>query len=292
MGWLRDYLWLNSSQLINGYNPFGMNSLSSTSSCLFFFLLTLVLFSTQISARNSYSFGKFQREDPKEQNPNNLVPIETNEKKEPDDQNPAFIPQSENGYGLYGHETTDNNNEELNNNKYEDNVNYDDSFSTPSLSETAQTQESYKNYKESYPKTTEIYDNNKDTSYYENSNAYGTDKRDNDINDPYKGYSNKDTSYYENPNTYGTEKREKEPAYRGYNNNVERQGMSDTRYMANGKYYYDLDDDRNHGRFYQNHYYNYKPTGYNEKKSNFKNPYDSNQQSEMLGEEQGDQITP
>nr|WIW41569.1 photosystem I P700 chlorophyll a apoprotein A2 [Helleborus thibetanus] len=28
MGWLRDYLWLNSSQLINGYNPFGMNSLS------------------------------------------------------------------------------------------------------------------------------------------------------------------------------------------------------------------------------------------------------------------------
>ncbi|KAL7602153.1 hypothetical protein Lser_V15G23209 [Lactuca serriola] len=28
MGWLRDYLWLNSSQIINGYNPFGMNSLS------------------------------------------------------------------------------------------------------------------------------------------------------------------------------------------------------------------------------------------------------------------------
>jgi photosystem I P700 chlorophyll a apoprotein A2 len=28
MGWLRDYLWLNSSQLINGYSPFGINSLS------------------------------------------------------------------------------------------------------------------------------------------------------------------------------------------------------------------------------------------------------------------------
>ncbi|CAN6483147.1 unnamed protein product [Victoria cruziana] len=28
MGWLRDYLWLNSSQLINGCKPFGMNSLS------------------------------------------------------------------------------------------------------------------------------------------------------------------------------------------------------------------------------------------------------------------------
>jgi photosystem I P700 chlorophyll a apoprotein A2 len=28
MGWFRDYLWLNSSQLINGYNPFGMNNLA------------------------------------------------------------------------------------------------------------------------------------------------------------------------------------------------------------------------------------------------------------------------
>ena len=28
MGWFRDYLWFNSAQLINGYNPFGFNSLS------------------------------------------------------------------------------------------------------------------------------------------------------------------------------------------------------------------------------------------------------------------------
>jgi len=28
MGWLRDYLWLNSSPLINGYNPMGMNNLA------------------------------------------------------------------------------------------------------------------------------------------------------------------------------------------------------------------------------------------------------------------------
>ena len=28
MGWLKDYLWLNSSQLINGYNPYGMNNLA------------------------------------------------------------------------------------------------------------------------------------------------------------------------------------------------------------------------------------------------------------------------
>ena len=28
MGWFRDYLWANSAQLINGYNPYGMNNLS------------------------------------------------------------------------------------------------------------------------------------------------------------------------------------------------------------------------------------------------------------------------
>ena len=28
MGWFRDYLWLNSSQLINGYNAYGMNNLA------------------------------------------------------------------------------------------------------------------------------------------------------------------------------------------------------------------------------------------------------------------------
>ena len=28
MGWFRDYLWANSTQLINGYNPFGTNNLS------------------------------------------------------------------------------------------------------------------------------------------------------------------------------------------------------------------------------------------------------------------------
>eukprot|EP00871_Galdieria_phlegrea_P004000 jgi/Galph1/4600/GphlegSOOS_G3297.1 len=28
MGWFRDYLWLNSSPLINGYNPYGINNLS------------------------------------------------------------------------------------------------------------------------------------------------------------------------------------------------------------------------------------------------------------------------
>ncbi|CAN8316048.1 unnamed protein product [Cochlearia groenlandica] len=207
-------------------------------SCLLFFSLTLVLFSNQTNARDSYSFNKFHGEE-KDQKPNNLVPIQTKENNnEQDNQNPNFIPDSENGYGLYGHEKATYNNKDSNNykNYEEDNVNYDeDSFSTPSLT---QTQESYKNY----PKTSEVYDKN--------------DK--------------------------------------GYGNNVERQGMSDTRFMANGNYYFDLDDDRNHGRFYKKHRYNYNH--YHEKDSSFKNPYDSenkmSQEFEMFGEGQGDKFTP
>jgi photosystem I P700 chlorophyll a apoprotein A2 len=51
MGWLRDYLWLNSSQLINGYNPFGMNSLSVWAWMFLFGHLIMLLDSCFISWR-------------------------------------------------------------------------------------------------------------------------------------------------------------------------------------------------------------------------------------------------
>ncbi|CAN7093887.1 unnamed protein product [Brassica rapa subsp. narinosa] len=142
----------------------------STGSSLFVCFTTLVLLSTQINARESYFFGKFHRESPKDQNPNNVLPLETSEKttveesfpsKKEQEQDPTFVPESENGYGLYGHETTYNNNnkEEFNNNnnKYDEKFN-GETFSTPSLSET---EESYNNYEENYPKKTESYDNNR-----------------------------------------------------------------------------------------------------------------------------------
>ncbi|KAF4382170.1 hypothetical protein F8388_008656, partial [Cannabis sativa] len=42
MGWLRDYLWLNSSQHINRYKPFEMNSLSVSAWMLLFGHLELI----------------------------------------------------------------------------------------------------------------------------------------------------------------------------------------------------------------------------------------------------------
>ncbi|XP_010460635.1 PREDICTED: probable ATP-dependent RNA helicase ddx42 isoform X2 [Camelina sativa] len=267
----------------------------STRSSLFFFFTTLILLSTQIHARDSYFFGKFHRDSPKDQNPNNVLPLETSEKttvdesipnKKEQEQDPTFVPESGNGYGLYGHETTYNDNKEEfnNNNKYDDKVN-SKTFSTPSLSET---EESFNNYDEKYPKDTESYgsngynneefNNNNNNKYNANfkeefntnnkydetpkeefNNKYANEEFNNNNNNKYDenvkeesfSQNNGDNkrSFY-NSNAYGTEL-ERETPYKGYSHNLERQGMSDTRFMEKGSYYYDLYNARNHGHYYR-----------------------------------------
>ncbi|KAF8107871.1 hypothetical protein N665_0116s0076 [Sinapis alba] len=255
----------------------------STRSSIFFFT-TLVLFSTQINARDSYFFGKFHRESPKDQNPNNVLPLETSEKttveesfpnkKEQEVLDPTFLPESENGYGLYGHETTYNDNkDEFNNNKYDEKVN-GETFSTPSLSET---EESYNNYDEKYPKKTESYDNNEE--FNNNNNKY-----DENVKEESYSENNEDKRSFYNSNAYGTEL-ERETPYKGYSHKMERQGMSDTRFMEKGNYYQS---------------YSYGNNNYNsEEEKSFKDPYNSkweknmmNEQPEGFVEEQGDQFKP
>ncbi|KAF3606621.1 hypothetical protein DY000_02047258 [Brassica cretica] len=261
----------------------------STGSSLFVCFTTLVLLSTQINARESYFFGKFHRESPKDQNPNNVLPLETSDKKE-QEQDPTFVPESENGYGLYGHENTYNNNnkEEFNNNnnKYDEKFN-GETFSTPSLSET---EESYNNYEENYPKKTESYDNNRYNNE-EFNNKYDENFKEEFNNNKYDENNNENKRGIYNSNAYGTEL-ERETPYKGYSHNLERQGMSDTRFMEKGNYYYDLYNDRNHGHFYHNNYNN-------EEEKSFKDQYNSkweknmmNKQPEEFVEEQGDQFKP
>ncbi|CAH8299090.1 unnamed protein product [Eruca vesicaria subsp. sativa] len=289
----------------------------STRSSIFFFFTTLVLLSTQINARDSYFFGKFHRETTKDQNPNNVLPLETSEKttveesfpnKKEQEQDPTFLPQSENGYGLYGHETTYNNNKEEfnNNNKYDEKFN-GETFSTPTLSET---EESYNNYDEKYPKKTESYDNNEE---------FNNNKYDENVKEKSFSKNNEDKRSFYNSNAYETEL-ELETPYKGYSHNLERQGMSDTRFMEKGNYYYDLYNDRNHGHFYrkphqkspagyysspttENRYYqsySYGNNNYNsEEEKRFKDQYNSkweknmmNEQQEEFAEEQGDQFKP
>ncbi|XP_056847541.1 protein E6-like [Raphanus sativus] len=277
----------------------------------FFFFTTLVLLSTQINARDSNFFGKFHRESSKDQSPNNVLPLKTSQKttveesfpnKKDQEQDPTFVPESENGYGLYGHETTYNNNkEEFNNNKYDEKFN-GETFSTPRLSET---EESYNNYDEKYPKKTESYDNKEEFNQ----------KYDENVKEESFSENNEDKRSFYNSNAYGTEL-ERETPYKGYSHNMERQGMSDTRFMEKGNYYYDLYNDRNHGHFYRKPHQK-SPAGYyssqatennydqsynnynNEEEKSFKDPYNSkweknmmNEQPEEFDEEQGDQFKP
>ncbi|CAH8292536.1 unnamed protein product [Eruca vesicaria subsp. sativa] len=303
----------------------------STRSSLFLCFTALVLLSTQINARESFFFGKFHRESPKDQNPNNVLPLETSEKttveasfpnKKEQEQETTFVPESENGYGLYGHETTYNNNnkEEFNNNnnKYDEKFN-GETFSTPSLSETEET---YNNYEENYPKKTESYDNNRYNNEEFNNNKYDENVKEEFNNNKYESFSenNEDKRGIYNSNAYGTEL-ESETPYKGYSHNAERQGMSDTRFMEKGNYYYDLYNDRNHGHFYRKPHQK-SPAGYyssqatesnydqsysygnnnnynNEEEKSFKDPYNSkweknmmNKQPEEFVEEQGDQFKP
>ncbi|KAF8053242.1 hypothetical protein N665_1444s0014 [Sinapis alba] len=259
----------------------------STRTSLFFFFTTLVLLSTQINARDSYFFGKFHRESSKDQHPNNVLPLKTSQKttveesipnKKDQEQDPTFVPESENGYGLYGHETTYNNNKEEfnnNNNKYDEKFN-GETFSTPRLSET---EESYNNYDEKYPKKTESYNNNEEFN----------EKYDENVKEESFSENNEDKRSFYNSNAYGTEL-ERETPYKGYSYNMERQGMSDTRFMEKGNYYYDLYNDRNHGHFYRkphqkspSGYYSSQATennydqSYNneEEEKSFKDPYNS-----------------
>ncbi|CAN6816842.1 unnamed protein product [Brassica oleracea var. botrytis] len=272
----------------------------STRTSLLFFT-TLVLLSTQINARDSYFFGKFHRESPKDQNANNVLPLKTSQKttikesfpnKKDQEQDPTFVPESENGYGLYGHETTYNNN-----NKYDEKFS-GETFSTPSLSET---EVSYNNYDEKYPKKS--YDNNEEFNK----------KYDEHVKEESFSENNEDKRSFYNSNAYGTEL-ERETPYKGYSHNMERQGMSDTRFMEKGNYYYDLYNDRNHGHFYRKPHQK-SPAGYysatennydqsynnynNEEENSFKDPYNSkweknmmNEPPEEFAEEQGDQFKP
>ncbi|KAF8096572.1 hypothetical protein N665_0306s0027 [Sinapis alba] len=285
----------------------------STRSSLFVCFTTLVLLSTQINARESYFFGKFHRESPKDQNPNNVLPLETSEKttveesfpnKKEQEHDPTFVPESENGYGLYGHETTYNNNnkEEFNNNnnnKYDEKFN-GETFSTPSLSET---EESYNNYEENYPKKSNNRYNNEEF----NNNKYDENFKEESFSE--NNEDNKRGIY--NSNAYGTEL-ERETPYKGYSHNLERQGMSDTRFMEKGNYYYDLYNDRNHGHFYRKPHQK-SPAGYystqatensydqsynnynNEEEKSFKDQYHSEWENKQPGEfveEQEDQFKP
>jgi hypothetical protein len=198
---------------------------------LSFLFLTTLSFSLHIHARDSQFFSKVTHVDNNNvkdrdvPNPNNEGPL-----NKPQQQQPDFMPETENSYGLYGHEsdhlpstaatttTTTNSNFE-DTNKYYNNDAYNTKYYNKDTFGNNQNELSETKYnEEGYNSMMEKQNNN-------NNNAAN------------------ERSFYNNNNNYNAENN----MYNG-----EKQGMSDTRYLEGGKYYYDVN------------YEKYNPTMYSD----------------------------
>lgn len=182
-----------------------------------FFFLVALLSLQQIQARESRFFNKVTAQDNYVKDPDQFP---TKEEAVKYNQEPTFVPQTQTGYGLYGHETTEVSPSTPTNTG----VHYatNPTTTTPtSFEPTTTTPTTFEPYK------TQLEEEEEPFKQYENQNKYY--KKD------YPGtqaYNNKN-NYYNNNNYNG-----------GNKYNVERQGMSDTRFMEKGKYFYDVNSEK------------------------------------------------
>ncbi|XP_004485829.1 uncharacterized protein [Cicer arietinum] len=221
-----------------------------------FLFLTTLLFALQITARDSQFFSKVTHSNNNKETeiPNKEEPI-TNK---PDQQQPHFIPETENSYGLYGH---------------------DDSDQLPST-----TTATY------HPSKTQFEDTNKYNNKYYNNDAYNTkyynkdtfENNQNEFTDEeYNSMvekQNNDQNYYNNNNNAASERsfHTNNNHYHAANNryNGEKQGMSDTRFLEGGKYFYDVNYEKNNNpTFYSD---SFRGMNANNRYNNRGNNYDNN----------------
>ncbi|XP_077210174.1 uncharacterized protein LOC143845664 [Tasmannia lanceolata] len=188
----------------------------STKYFTFLFLIFLA-FSLQVEARESHFFSKATRYDTQ----NKTVQVEKNEPT-------TVTPQSHNGYGLYGHESE----------------RVKDQFSAPPEEypdvksyENKQSTAGYLNDEYYNKQNTEGYLNNE---YYNKQNTAGYGNNEYNNKQSTAGYLNNE--YYNKQNTAGYDNSK-------YDN--KQYGMSDTRFLEKGRYYYDVNKKNN---YYQNEY--------------------------------------
>ncbi|XP_028777484.1 protein E6 [Neltuma alba] len=243
---------------------------ASFSNCISLLLLITLFMSPQIHARDSQFFSKVTHVTIPTHNNNNVVKeTEPPKKEEPvnkPEQEPSFMPETESSYGLYGHESgqfaptttttttykpyktepeqhTDKypNKYYFNNDAYNTNQN---EFTNTKLTGTGYSNNNnYYNYKtDAYGRNQNEFNsvanqNNHQKYYYNNDNSAVNDRyfdnNNNAVNDRY--FYNKHAtknSYHSNNNV----------ANNRYNG--EKQGMSDTRFMEGGKYFYDINSEK------------------------------------------------
>ncbi|XP_030972830.1 protein E6-like [Quercus lobata] len=221
----------------------------------FLFILTLSFF-VQIHARESQFFSKVTNvnNDAKE-----TTTVDPNKEEflTKHEQQPVFIPQTQNGYGLYGHESGQ----------------FPPTTTTPTpTTTTSLTNVNAAPYTTTPTTTTNnnapfktVFEDDESLNKYLNSNQnynYNPNPNNNNNN------NNQNNEFYYNNNAYHASQnglRDSRLTQRGgyttlanqnnYNNNnngansynnAERQGMSDTRFLENGKYYYDLNLENNY----------------------------------------------
>lgn len=260
---------------------FQPNPFMASSPTLFTSILILTLFFLQIHARESkYFFSKipnnnvdnnFDAKETQITNDEKVDPLTNPEKTTTSSQNnqqPNFIPQTQdNGYGLYGHEsgqlppnsnskffsqngrengrsftTTTTYNDDDDNNKFKNDV----------VSNYKSESEEYYNYDDNNNNNFQTFENS-GSKPYENSFYYNKDLYDNGrqsfpnarlSRDDYTTTPLYDQGKYDNFYSNNGDRNDNNNNDNG--NNVVRQGMSDTRFMENGKYYYDLNREPHH----------------------------------------------
>ncbi|MED6144788.1 hypothetical protein PIB30_018829 [Stylosanthes scabra] len=212
---------------------------SNLISLLFF---TTLVFSLQANARESQFFSKVPHFN------NNLketevVPIPNNEAPVKKEQVAEFIPETDNSYGLYGHES---------------------GLNPPSSTTTTTPTTSFEPYKSESEETSNEFTNN--NNYYSfNKDSYSS--KQNELSDArlarnsYSSNNNYNNYFYDNTkddNGFSDKKyteggynspmenqnSNNQKYYYNNNNNGERQGLSDTRFMEGGKYFYDVNSDK------------------------------------------------
>ncbi|CAK8530583.1 unnamed protein product [Lathyrus sativus] len=197
--------------------------MSPSSNYISFLLFTTLLFPLHTIARESEFFSKVTHFNKEES------PTVTNK---PEEQQPSFLPQTENSYGLYGHESdhlptnTAATNSEFENNNYNNKYYNNDAYNTKYYNKdpfgNSQNEQSY-NYNSMMEKQ-----NNNERPLYNNNN----------------------NNYY----------------------NGEKQGMSDTRFLEGGKYFHDINNEKYNPTMYgdsystgvnTNNWYNNRGNSYN-----------------------------
>lgn len=224
-------------------SPLPLPSMAPFSNYISFLFLTTLLLPLQIIARDSQFFSKVTHFD---NNNNNVKETELPNKEGPlnkPEQQPVFTPETENSYGLYGHESSQ--------------------LPSTTTTTTYQPYEAEFQHTSKYPNKYNYNNDAYNTNQNEltNTRLTGTGYRNSEKYynmDAYGGNQNElsDTKYTEGEyNSMGNQNNYKKYHYNNnaakdrysYNNNVannrnngEKQGMSDTRFLEGGKYFYDL----------------------------------------------------